>query len=194
MIGDVLELLRNQLNSYFRSLSAAAADGAAEEKVIFLDGDQRTDSASFKTGAVTILLYRVEQEAALRQGDPYLRVSASGGSQRVQPDISLNLHVLFVAKFKDYEQGLHYLAQTIRFFQSHKIFNRQNTPELSEDIAELAVDLVTMTVQQQSELWGLLRTCYLPSVAYRIRTLTFKDEDASPSGEAVFGLIRKGLS
>ena len=56
---------------------------------------------------MTVLLYRIEQETALRQGDAFLRVSANG-TQKVQPDISLNLYVLFVAKFKDYGQGLHY--------------------------------------------------------------------------------------
>jgi hypothetical protein len=194
MIGDVLLVLKNQLNDYFRSLSAGAAEGAGEDKVAFIDVDQKGDSATFKTGAISILLYRIEQETAVRPGDPYVRVAADGSSQRVRPDISLNIHVLVVAKFKDYAQGLQYLAEVIRFFQSHKTFDRQNTPELGEGILELAVDLVTMTVQQQNELWGLLRTTYLPSVAYKIRTLTFKDEDAAPPGTAVADLVRRGLT
>lgn len=194
MIGDVLALLKNQLNNHFKSLSTGTAESAGEDKVVFIDGDQKTDSASFKTGAVTILLYRIEQETALRQGDAYIRVSASGISQKVRPDISLNLHVLFVSRFKDYEQGLHYLSQVIKFFQSNKTFNRQNAPGLGDGIAELAVDLVTLTAQQQNDLWSLLRTCYLPSVAYKVRTVTFKDEDALPPGEAVSDAIRRGLS
>jgi len=40
----------------------------------------------------------------------------------------------------------------------------------------------------------LLRTCYWPSVAYKVRTVTFKDEDALPSGEAVSDFVRRGLS
>jgi len=194
MIGDVLTLLKNQLNSHFKSLSTGNSEGVGEDKVVFMDGDQKADSASFKTGAVTVFLYRIEHETALRQGDAYIRVSASGVSQKVQPDITLNLYVLFVARFKDYGQGLHYLSQVIKFFQSNKTFNRQNAPELGECIGELAVDLVTMTVQQQNELWGLLRTCYWPSVAYKVRTVTFKDEDALPSGEAVSDFVRRGLS
>ena len=194
MIGDVLIFLKNQLNNYFKSLSPGISVGAGEDKVVFMDGDIKADSVAFKTGAVTVILYRIEQETALRQGDPYIRVSANGVSQRIQPDIALNLYVLFVAKFKDYEQGLHYLSQIIRFFQSHKSFNRQNAPELTDGIGELAVDLVSMTVQQQNELWGLLRTCYWPSVAYKVRTVTFKDEDAWPTGEAISDSVRRGLT
>ncbi len=193
MIGDVLRLLKNQLNSHFKSFSTGSTEGVVEERVVLMDGDQKTDSATFKTGTITVLLYRIEQETALRQGDTYLRVSANG-SQKVQPDISLNLYVLFVAKFKDYEQGLHYLSQVIKFFQSNKTFNRQNAPELGDGIGELAVDFVTLTVQQQNELWGLLRTFYLPSVAYKVRTITFMDENALPPGEVVSDSDRRGLS
>ena len=194
MIGDVLTLLKNQLNSHFKSFSTGATEVAGEDRVVFMDGDQKTDAASFKTGAVTVLLYRIEQEATMRQGDGYVRVSASGTAQKVQPDINFNLYVLFVAKFKDYGQGLNYLSQVVKFFQSNKRFDRLNTPGLDDGIAEMAIDLVTMTVQQQNELWGLLRTCYLPSVAYKIRTITFKDEDALPPAVAVSDADRRGLS
>ncbi len=194
MINDVLTLLKNQLNNYFKLLSDGSIESAGEDKVVFVDGDQKTDSASFKTGAITVLLYRIEQETALRQGDAYIRILANGASQRVQPDISLNLYVLLVAKFKDYGQGLSYLSKIIKFFQSNKSFNHQNAPELSESISEIAIDLVTLTVQQQNDLWSLLRTCYLPSVAYKVRAITFKDEAALPPGEAVSDIVRQGLS
>lgn len=193
MIGDVLTLLNTRLNQYLSSLSGAT-EGAGEDKVVFSDVDQRGDSVAFKTGAITTLLYRIEQEPAIRQGDPYIRVADDGTSQKVRPDISLNLYVLFVAKFKDYSQGLNYLSQVIRFFQSHKVFNSESTPGLAPGIVEIAVDLVNMTAQQQNELWGQLRTCYLPSVAYKVRTLTFQDENAPPLGRATEQLIRRGLS
>jgi hypothetical protein len=65
---------------------------------------------------------------------------------------------------------------------------------LGDGIGELAVDFVSLTVQQQNELWGLLRTFYLPSVAYKVRTITFMDENALPPGEVVSDSDRRGLS
>jgi len=194
MIGDVLTLLKDQLNNHFKLLSKGNSEGVDEDKVVFIDGDIKTDSTAFKTGAITLFLYRIEHETSVRQNEPYIRVSPNGVPQRVQPDITLNLYVLFVARFKDYGQGLHYLSQVIKFFQSNKLFNRQNAPDLADGIGEVAVDLVSMTVQQQNELWGLLRTCYLPSIAYKVRTITFKDEDALPPGEPVSNTIRRGLA
>ena len=194
MIADALVFLRNRLNQHFKSFSDDPATGASEDKVVFLDGEQKTDSVSFRTDAVTLLLYRVEKETTLHLGDPFVRVANGRAAQKVKPDVGMNLYVLFVAKFKDYGQGLHYLSQVIRFFQSNNIFDRQSAPELGNEIAELALDLVTLTVQQENELWGLLRTYYLPSVAYRIRTIVFMDEAALPPGDAVATSERRGLT
>ncbi|PZN68980.1 MAG: DUF4255 domain-containing protein [Candidatus Methylumidiphilus alinenensis] len=184
MIGDVLALLKNQLNGYLTPTSTN------EDLVVFLDGDQETDSASFKTNAITVLLYHIEQETASRQGDPYVRTLPNGTVQRVKPDICLNLYVLFVAKFKNYQQGLHYLSHVISFFQSHKLFNRQNAPELTADVMELGVDLVTLTAQQQHELWGMLRACYWPSLAYKVRAVAFHDKEGMPLADAVSSIER----
>lgn len=189
MMGDVLTLLKNRLNRYLDIL----VGGAIEDKVVFMDGDQKTDSVNFKPNAITVLLYRVEQESATRQGDPYIRMSPGGAAQKVQPDMYLNLYVLFVAKFTDYALGLQYLSHVVRYFQSNPVFDRQNSPEMAADIINLSLDFVSLTAQQQNELWGLWRTYYLPSVAYKVRTLTFRDADAALPGPAVAGLERRGL-
>lgn len=191
MIGGVLTLLKDRLNRY---LSMADGVAAMEDKVVFMDDEQKNDAAAFKLNTITLLLYRVEQESAMRQGDPYTRVSPNGMAQKAQPDMHLNLYVLFVAKFKDYGLGLQRLSQVVRYFQSHPVFNLQNTPEMPPDIGELAVDFVTLSVQQQNELWGLLRTCYLPSVVYKVRGLRFRDEEVALPGPAVAGLERQGLT
>lgn len=193
MIADALVFLRNRLNQHFKLSSNDLASGAGEDKVVFVDGDQKSDAVSFRTDAVTLLLYRIERETATRAGDPYVRVGTGGVVQRVKPDLGTNLHVLFVAKFKDYALGLQYLSQVIRFFQTNNVFDRQGAPELGGEIAELALDLVTMTVQQENELWGLLRTAYLPSVAYRVRTVVFLDENAQAAAAPTHILERRGL-
>jgi hypothetical protein len=183
MIGDVLTLVKNQLNIHFDSLSSGVVGEVREERVVFVDGDQNTDSILFKTGAVNVILYHIEHENTLRQGDPYMRIASNGATQRVQPDVRINLYILMVAKFKDYEQGLHYLSQIIKFFQSHRYFNRQNTPLMGKDIEEVILDPVALPLKEQYDIFGMLRTSYFPSVVYRARTIVFKDEDALPSPE-----------
>lgn len=194
MIADALVFLRNRLNEHFKSFSSANTLGASEDKVVFLDGEQKADSITFKADSVTVLLYRIERETAMNSGDAYNRISYNNAAQRVKPDIGINLYVIFIAKFKDYGQGLQYLSQIIRFFQSNNTFDRQSYPELGDEITELALDIITLTVQQQNELWGLFRTFYVPSVAYRIRTVVFMDNAALPPGDVASSLERRGLT
>ncbi|MFI3218235.1 MAG: DUF4255 domain-containing protein [Methylococcales bacterium] len=179
MIGDVLVLLKNRLNSYFRTM-VSETSGYGEDKVYFVDGEMKTDQNPFKLDAVSLLLFNIEQEKAFRQAEPYTRLSPDGVSKKTQPDIAFNLYILFAVRFKEYEQGLHYLSLIIKYFQSHNFLDHENTPELSDDIDHLVIELFNLTVSQQNELWGSLRTGYLPSVAYKVKAVIFRTEETIP--------------
>jgi Pvc16 N-terminal domain len=179
MIADILVFLKNRLNAHFSLLSGSGLAGAGEDQVVFIDGDQKPDSISFKLGAVSILLFNIEQDNTLRQADSFMRVANDGTSHKVNPDIIVNLYILFVAKFKDYEQGLQYLSLILRYFQANPYFDRQNAPEL-QAINHMALELNTQTTTQQNELWGVLRSSYIPSLVYKIKAVTFTDEGQLP--------------
>jgi hypothetical protein len=162
--------------------------------VVFLDGD-KMDPVSFKLGAVTVLLVNLERENILRAADPYTRTLANGSLQKVQPEIRLNLYVLFVARFKEYERSLSYLSAIISYFQSHQVFNQQNAPELDETIEQLVIELITLPFSEQNEVWSALRTTYHPSVLYKVKMLVFRDEEAGPVSEVkATETLLKGLS
>lgn len=180
MIADILVLLKNRLNAHFLSLSGAGFDDAGEDKVVFVDGDQKPDSINFKLGAVSLLLFNIERDATYRQADHYVRVADDGSTRKVNPDININLYVLFVAKFKDYEQSLHYLSMIISYFQANHYLDQQNAPEISKSIDHLVLELNTLTTTQQNELWGVLRSSYLPSLVYKVKALAFIDEGQMP--------------
>jgi hypothetical protein len=175
MINEVLVLLKSQLNSHL-SLGQSPTE-SQEDRVVFPDG-QSMDPLTFKLGAVSALLVNVEEENALRAADLYSRVSSNGTLQKVNPEIRLNLYVLFVAHFKQYEESLRYISQIIRFFQSNRVFDHHNTPALSDDIDKLIVELVTLPLSGINEIWSLLRVGYHPSVLYKVKMIVFRDEDA----------------
>ena len=60
-----------------------------------------------------------------------------------QPEVRLNLHVLFLARFKQYEESLRYLSLVIKYFQNHRLIDHHNSPELSDEITQLTIELVT---------------------------------------------------
>jgi hypothetical protein len=179
MIGEVIKFLRDRLNKALPRDS----DGAAEDLFVYV-GTDRDDAVSFKSGAVSVLLIRIEGDNALRPPDLYARTSADGARQKVEPEIRLNLYVLFVARFPDdYSRSLHHLSGVIRYFQNHRIFNQENSPELKDDISYLVLELLTPSFSEQNEIWGALRAAYQPSALYKVKMVVFQDADAKAATE-----------
>ena len=175
MIGEVLALMRDQLNAWLRQQSGKAAGHAAEDKVQMLDTSAKTDVVDFKVGKITLLLINIEQEQVLRPADAFRRTLPDGTTQRVQREIRLNLYVLFVVRFKVYEQGLDMLGQVLRFFQTHPVVDHDSAPKLDPEIEKLNFELVTLPLAEQNSIWSQLRAAYQPSLMYRVRMVVFRD-------------------
>ncbi len=180
MIGDVLVLLKDLLNDYLSAGTDPTEPG--EDKVVLPDGE-KMDPISFKLGAITALLVNLEEESALRAADPYRRTLPDGTVLPVKPEIRLNLYVLFVARFGEYKQGLRNLSLVIRYFQNHRLLDRQNAPNLSADIDKLGIELVTLPFSQQNELWSALRAAYHPSALYKVSLVIIRDAEPTAAPE-----------
>ena len=180
MINTALMFLKNTLNDYLQSKDGANPDHVSEDRAVFIDGD-KLDPISFKLETVTLLLINLEEENTLRAADPYFRSTPDGSFLKTQPDIRLNLYILFVAKFKQYENSLGCISDIIQFFQSNKVLTRQNAPTLSDKIERLTLELITPTFNEQNEIWNALRTTYHPSVLYKVKMIIYQDESAQPA-------------
>lgn len=180
MINEIFVFLKNSLNSY---MSSGATDILAQEdQVSFLNG-QSVDALGFKLNSISLLLINMEQENVLNPPNTYERTFKDGSVKKVNPEIRLNLYVLFVAHYQQYEDSLRNLSSIIQFFQNHRVFTHQNSPQLSENIEQLIVELKTLSVSEQNEVWGSLRLPYHPSVMYKVRMAIFRDETAQTMPE-----------
>ena len=182
MLNDVLVFLKDHLNHHLNARSGWVSGESQEDKVVFIDGE-KMDPIVFKLGAVSVLLINVEEESTLRPADAFAGMSSSGAPQRVNPEIRMNLYVLFVARFRQYDRGLAYLSDIIQHFQGNRVFDHGNAPELSDKVDKLVLELLTLPFAEQNELWNALRTTYHPSVLYKVRTLVFRDQDARTAVE-----------
>lgn len=180
MISNSLVFLKDRLNTYFKA--GQAPDVSQEDPVVFLDG-QNMEPLTFKLGAVSVLLINIEEENTLRAPNLYTRISPEGITQKINPDIRLNLFVLFVARYKQYEESLRNLSDIIRYFQNQRVFNHQNAPELSDEIDQLVIELVTLPFSEQNEVWNALRVTYHPSVLYKVKMVVFQDQDVTEAAE-----------
>ena len=178
MIGKVLVCLRKRLDDYLRAELAEPGDDPTADKLVFLDGD-KMDQISFQEGAVSELVINVEEERQLRPADPYAAVQ-DGRPQRKQPDLRLVLHVLFVARFKQYDIAWEHLAKVIEYLQTHRTFERDAYPDLPAGVDKLTFELVTQSFTEQNDVWNALRTTYLPSALYRARLVVLRDVKPAP--------------
>jgi hypothetical protein len=178
MIGDVLCLLRDRLNAHLGASLPDLGPDSAEARVQLVDGE-KSDPVEFRLNAITVLLLNIEQETSNRSADPYLRTPGESNLRKLQPEIRLNLYVLFVARFKVYEQGLNQLSLVIRFLLTHRALDHANTPGLSAQIDKLVLELVTMPLSEQNEIWSALRASYQPSVLFRVRMVVFRDAEGA---------------
>jgi hypothetical protein len=176
MIDRALIFLRDQLNVAF----AATTGGGTEDAVTFPDGD-KLDPLTLKTGQINTLLVALEQDHVMRRNDPFIRAMADGSSARAEPEIRLNLMVLFIARYTVYEAGLSALSQVLAYFQNNPVFTSATAPALDARIERLTVELHTMAMSEQNDLWGALRLAYHPSMLFKVRMVVFQDTSGLPS-------------
>ena len=177
MIADVVGFLRGRLN---KAIPRDSSGGSAEDLFVYV-GATKEDSVSFTANAVSMLLVRIEEETTLRPPDLFAMVSADGTRKRVEPEIRMNVFILFVARFpEDYRLSLQLLSRVIRYFQNHRVFTRENAPELGAHIPQLVLELVTPSFSEQNEIWGALRVSYQPCALYKVKMVVFQDEDGEP--------------
>ena len=184
MIDQAMTFLRDQLNQYLK-LKA----NILEDKVGFIKGDN-SEAVNFETDSITLMLVNLEEERVLRPADRYEVTIRNGLRIGGSPEIRLNLFVLFVARFNDYTQSMKLLSLVMQFFQSHFVFDHENSPDLSQDIEKLIVELNTLSFNEQNEIWNALRRTYLPSALYKIRMIVFRDIETLAVGSEVGSMER----
>jgi hypothetical protein len=90
------------------------------------------------------------------------------------PPVHLNLYLMFSSNFNgnNYPEGLKFISNTIRYFQSKNTFDRQNSPAMDRQIDKLILNIENLSLNDLSNLWGVLSGKYLPSVLYKVRMIT----------------------
>ena len=189
MINAALTFLKNHLNEQLNLQSAVAE--SAEDKAVFVN-IAADGTLSFKEGAVTVVLINTEEDRTMRPAEPYRSTGGDGAKRRVHPEVPMNLYVLFVARFSEYDQSLTYISRVIRHFQSNRVLTQHNAPTMSPHIGQLTMELHTLTMQQQNDMWNMLKAGYQPSVLYRVKMIVFRDDDAVKL-PIIQGIERKAL-
>jgi hypothetical protein len=173
MIQQVLPIVIDELNEYLKSQFNAIEDKAVLSNLIDQDGSIAIEGSN-KIIASVVLIDR----------DTTSSIGGSGqfsGNQYTEfsPALNINLTVMFSAYFNKnhYNESLKYISGVIYFFQNKFLFTSQNTPKLGKGVDKLHFDLISLSPQELMNMYSMLGAKYMPSVVYKVRMLTFSQDN-----------------
>ena len=191
MIHSVLEFLTQELNSFIK-----LKVGDPLTTRIFLSGVTNEAGIAIPDQSLGLSLINIEEERTNKEQQSRF-INSVGKVEKRNPEIQLNLYVLITANFQnkqanntsdDYVEGLKQLSYAISFFQSKNVFTPENSPALSgfdESLKKIVVELYSYSFEQLYNFWSVVGAKYLPSVLYKIKTLTIQENAIQESGEPI---------
>ena len=168
-----------------------------DEKIVVVSNTVEQDGSLplAANNKVALSLINIERETHSKNAS----VAGSGFARSPissQP-IYLNLYVMVSICFggSNYLEAMKFLSNTIAFFQRHPVFDHSNSPEMDDGIEKLVLDIENLSIQDLSNVWGVLGGKYFPSVLYRVRMVAIDPGDitdqsvtiSSPPESAVSG-------
>jgi hypothetical protein len=173
MIHQILPVVIEELNEYLKSKFNAIEDKVVLSGIIDQDGSLAIEGSN----KIIATLVFIDREVTAKSNVS----SQLSGSQYIEfsPPVNINLTILFSAMFNKnhYIESLKYISGVIYFFQNKFLFNPQNTPKLGKNIDKLHFDLLTIPPQELMNIYSMLGAKYTPSVIYKIKMLTFSQDN-----------------
>ncbi|MBD3421966.1 MAG: DUF4255 domain-containing protein [Chitinivibrionales bacterium] len=185
MIDKALNALVSITSDYLSMLPELNIGSEANVKLSHIIKNDGTMGMQDNTLGVTLM--NVEEERNLPSTKAWYK-TGQDKIEHVNPVMRLNLYVLFTAHFKEHKASLQYISGVVSAFQSKNVFTPQNTPVLDETIEKLIVELYTLNLEQQHQLWGVIGAKYLPSLMYKVRIVAIQQLRAKDSQEPILGI------
>ncbi|WP_299409922.1 Pvc16 family protein [Acaryochloris sp. IP29b_bin.148] len=172
MLDSALIFFQEELSNYIKIKT-----GGQKEDIVQFAEIQPPKEITMQNNAITALLINLEEERVFRSGAAQVNHLTNAVNPAVIPMLCMNLHLMFLANFASYTEGLRLLSLVIKFFRSYRLFDQQKFPALHAEIYQLSTELVNLTFMEQGELWRALELPISPSVLYKVRMLVFQDTD-----------------
>lgn len=172
MINKVLSAYARQMEQYMTSFFHQP-EGLIEVGAIGNQGEEEPCK-------IIISLLSLERETT--PGMSASAVNTSGHFMAISASpIFANLNVLIAAVFSDkrYKEGLSFLSQAVTFLQT--------APSFTVNGAKYTIELLSPTLQDQSNVWTQFGGKYYPSVVCKIRRLAFDAEEVKRGAIEISG-------
>ena len=170
MLDVALRFLKDELNTYILTRTGSNTVEVKMSKVVDEAGKYVLDE---ETIGATII--NIEEERTFKSHLPAY-TNVNGQHVVLEPELKLNLYVLFAANFKLYDVALKYISLVLTYFQSHPAFTPEEFPALDPGIEKLIVELQSLNFEQLNQIWAFIGGKHLPSVIYKVRMVALQDQ------------------
>ncbi|WP_437971286.1 DUF4255 domain-containing protein [Sorangium sp. So ce260] len=171
MLDVALVFLVKSVNAYLASRTGSSLGEVQPSRIV--DDAGKWAIPEDRLGAAII---NVEEERVFKSHLPEATL-VNGRHVVVEPELKLNLHVLFAANFRQYDQALRYVSYVLMYFQAHPVFTQSDSPGLDERIGKLTLELQSLTYEQLNQVWAFIGGKQLPSVIYKVRMVALQDRE-----------------
>ena len=149
-----------------------------EEDIVVLSGLSDTDGSipTNINNKIVIFLFNIEKDYMIKN-QPLITpgITANGDAM---PLLHINLNIVVAANFNssNYGEALKLLSAACQYFQTNPVFDHQNTPDLDNNIQKLILEIENINNNDLSNLWGIMGGKYLPSIVYKLKTVTISSQ------------------
>lgn len=163
MIKNALNIIAFNLNQYLKNKFKLTEDHVIVSNLVTLDGSIPKNIQN----KIIISLVNIEQESIISN----VGFTQYNNTLENNLPLHINLNVLISSNFENYEEGLHFISNTIIFFNNNPVYTKQNQPDYFESFEKLSIELFKTTIQETSQIWSSIGVKHSPSVLYKIRLL-----------------------
>jgi len=170
MLDVAISFLKDELNTYLLTRTGSDTVKTTLSKVVDESGKY-----AFDIDSISCSIINIEEERILKSHlNDYTTIN--GQHVILEPELRLNLHVLFAANFTHYDQALRYISYVMTYFQAHPVFTSNEYPALDPGIGKLTAELLSLNYEQLNQIWAFIGGKQLPAVVYKVRMITLQDE------------------
>lgn len=183
MINSAINHIANELNYSLQKTFSLDESIVVVSNTVEQDGSLPLQASN----KVAVSLINIERDTFSKSGG-----GSGGGFSRAAvgyEPVYLNLYVMVSICFggNNYLESMKFLSNSIAFFQRRPVFDHSNTPDMDDRIEKLVLDLENLSIQELSNLWGVLGGKYYPSVLYRVRMVAIDPGDISDQAVTITG-------
>ncbi len=68
------------------------------------------------------------------------------------------------------------LSSVIGVFQANTYFTQQKNPDMPRPLEKLTFEIFNLPINELSHIWSGIGAKYVPSIIYKVRTITIKED------------------